>query len=99
MAIWRRPLDVIQKSLERPGSSEFLRTQQGVQQINEQEQRCHAADDIFHFRAPQKQGLEAVTGLGKGPASQKKQDRENDEQQISHTVLCNRLCGAYLPFT
>jgi hypothetical protein len=81
--------------------SKLLRTQQGIHQINEQEQRRNASDNVVHASGL----LKAIAGLGKGPAKGEKQNSYQDVKYVqhcsSHDSACrlpgNRGCPAGAP--
>jgi hypothetical protein len=62
--------------------SEPLRTEQSVNQINEQTERCDAGNDVIH-----KFFLKLVTGLREGPENEQNQATYSDIEKIEHATL------------
>ncbi len=63
---------------------EFLRFQQGVDEVGEQQKCCYSADDVIHKVAPSVAlpRLEAITGFGEGPTPHEKPQSNDDVEQV-----------------
>lgn len=63
-------------------ASEFLRSQQSVDQVNEQERRHNTGNGVFHRVL-----LEPLRGLGEAPQQSKECDRNRYIEKIQHHPL------------
>jgi hypothetical protein len=68
--------------------SKLFRTQQRVHQINEQQQRRDASDNVVHATGL----LKSIAGLDKGPGSDEKQNSDEQVDYVEHDSSLDWLC-------